>query len=40
MVLQGGSGQRTVNMLTSENNEAPDGYVPSGVVANYLKIGI
>ena len=40
MVLQGVSGQRTVNMLTSENNEAPDGYVPSGVVASYLKIGI
>jgi hypothetical protein len=38
MVLKGGSGQRVVNMLTSENNEAPDGYVPSGVVANYLKI--
>ncbi|HEY6345164.1 MAG TPA: phosphodiester glycosidase family protein [Bryobacteraceae bacterium] len=39
MVLQGASGQRIVNMLTSENNEAPDGYVPSGVVENYLKIG-
>ncbi|MGC2402861.1 MAG: phosphodiester glycosidase family protein, partial [Acidobacteriaceae bacterium] len=40
MVLQGASGQRIVNMLTSENNEAPDGYVPSGVVENYLKIRI
>jgi hypothetical protein len=38
MVLQGASGQRIINILTSENNAAPDGYVPSGVVANYLKI--
>jgi len=34
----GAGGQRIVNTLTSENNEAPDGYVPSGVVVNYLKI--
>jgi Phosphodiester glycosidase/Carboxypeptidase regulatory-like domain len=40
MVLKGASGQRIVNTLTSENNSAPDGYVPSGVVANYLKIGL
>ncbi len=40
MVLQGASGQRIVNVLTSENNEAYDGYVPSGVVENYLKIDV
>ena len=40
MVLKGANGQRIVNMLTSENNVAPDGYVPSGVVENYLKIGL
>ena len=40
MVLQGASGQRIVNILTSENNDAPDGYVPSGVVCNYLKIAL
>lgn len=39
MILKGASGQRIVNMLTSENNAVPDGYVPSGVVANYLKFG-
>ena len=38
MVLQAASGQRIVNMLTSENNAAGDGYVPAGVVSNYLKI--
>jgi exopolysaccharide biosynthesis protein len=40
MVLKGASGQRILNMLTSENNAAPDGYVPSGAVENYLKIGL
>jgi Phosphodiester glycosidase len=40
MVLQGASEQRTMNVLTSENNAAPDGYLPSGVVKNYLKIGV
>jgi len=40
MVVKGASGQRIVSTLTSENNAAGDDYVPGGVVANYLKIGL